>query len=205
MTEEIKFAFVEGGKFMVFEDGRIFKLLDPPVSSSGYKFVRIGVKSYPLHRVIASTFIPNPENKPQVNHIDGNKTNNAVSNLEWVTAKENNHHARTTGLYNREKSLERKSELHLLRKKETARRSAEKAERQRAELDAKAEKERAANAKSKIREYRKKAGLSQTELAEALGIDQSAVSNWERGLSEPTAFNIRRLADILGVKPGDLF
>ena len=58
---------------------------------------------------------------------------------------------------------------------------------------------------AKIREYREKQGLSQKELAEALGIDQSAVSNWERGISEPTAFNIRRLADLFGVSPGDLF
>lgn len=57
----------------------------------------------------------------------------------------------------------------------------------------------------KIRAYRERKGLSQKALAEALGVDQSAVSNWERGLSEPTAFNIRRLADLLGVKPGDLF
>lgn len=57
----------------------------------------------------------------------------------------------------------------------------------------------------KIREYRERRGMTQKELAEALGVDQSAVSNWERGISEPTAFNIRRISDILGVSPGDLF
>lgn len=53
-----------------------------------------------VHRLVAKSFIPNPKKLPQVNHIDGNKENNCVDNLEWVTNKENVTHAIKTGLQN---------------------------------------------------------------------------------------------------------
>jgi hypothetical protein len=68
-------------------------------NSSGYKRLRIGDIKYLLHRLVAITFIPNTYNKKQVNHIDGNKLNNNVKNLEWVTNKENQIHKVKIGLY----------------------------------------------------------------------------------------------------------
>ncbi len=78
--------------------GRIVTNYKPHIS--GYIIVLIDNKSYKLHRIIAKEFIDNPENKEQVNHIDGNKLNNSVDNLEWVTNKENQIHKFKNGLGN---------------------------------------------------------------------------------------------------------
>lgn len=63
------------------------------------RYVKIHLqKFHALHRLVAEHFIPNPEGHPQVNHIDGNRYNNTVENLEWVSASENVLHAYSTGL-----------------------------------------------------------------------------------------------------------
>lgn len=61
-------------------------------------------KTKTMHRLVAETFIPNPDNKPQVNHKDGNKLNNSVDNLEWVTNRENMDHGVKTGLFKTHKA-----------------------------------------------------------------------------------------------------
>ena len=75
------------------------------VGSTGYNMVSLNDengKSKPrrVHRLIAITFIPNPENKKYINHINGNKLDNRIENLEWCTMAENNQHGFETGLIN---------------------------------------------------------------------------------------------------------
>lgn len=69
------------------------KLLKPDTSAF-YERVRLE-KWRPVHRLVAEAFIPNPENKPCINHIDKNKLNNSIENLEWVTHRENITHSLT--------------------------------------------------------------------------------------------------------------
>ena len=89
--------------------------LKPTPNPKGYLKVSLGLgcnkhKSLSVHRLVALAFIPNPDNKPQVNHIDGDKTNNTVNNLEWVTNNENHKHKCENGL-----NVVPKGETHYMR------------------------------------------------------------------------------------------
>lgn len=102
--------FLELSKYAISKSGDVFslrsnRLLTGWESYYGYRLVGMTddngvVVQIPVHRLVASAFIPNPENKPQVNHKDGVKLNNHVNNLEWVTPSENLIHAYESKLTN---------------------------------------------------------------------------------------------------------
>lgn len=80
------------------------RLLKPNTNRDGYPYITLSKnkipKSLTVHRIVAKAFVPNTDNKPCVNHIDGDKENNIADNLEWVTYSENSKHAYNAGLSN---------------------------------------------------------------------------------------------------------
>ena len=89
-------------RFITNQYGERDKILIAGKSKCGYLFVNLcqknNKKNFLTHRLVANHFICNPDNKLTVNHIDGNKLNNRVDNLEWMTHKEQTHHAICNGL-----------------------------------------------------------------------------------------------------------
>lgn len=95
------FSVSSSGRLFSKRSNKLLKLND----MNGYlaHVTKIGgrkgfYKVLKIHQLVSKAFIPNPENKPFINHIDGNKYNNSVDNLEWCTQKENIQHAFKTGL-----------------------------------------------------------------------------------------------------------
>jgi len=94
---------IEGWEdYSITENGQVFshrnnKWLKLQVKAKNYFGIQLNkngiAKEFLVHRLVAQAFIPNPEGKPEVNHIDGNKQNNNISNLEWVTSSENQKHS----------------------------------------------------------------------------------------------------------------
>jgi len=87
-----------GSTFKTYPERKI----KPWTDKKGYKYIDISLypkkKRFLLHRLVAYHFIDNPKDLPQINHIDGDKSNNKVDNLEWCTSKHNINHAIKTGL-----------------------------------------------------------------------------------------------------------
>ena len=90
--------------YEITTDGKIFnkrfgRYLKPQLNNKGYSRVCLCGKFYFVHRLVAEKYIPNPNNLPQVNHKDGDKTNNSVDNLEWISNQDNRKHAIENGLH----------------------------------------------------------------------------------------------------------
>lgn len=111
MTENWKSlkSIVEcGDNYEISDKGRIKnirgKILKPFVKKNGYIQITLNLKGaekkYYIHRLVALAFITNPDKLPEVNHCNGDKNNNSIGNLEWVTRKENVSHSYYTGLKN---------------------------------------------------------------------------------------------------------
>jgi hypothetical protein len=108
-----KLTLVDWDQYSVSEDGLVTGpsgLVSTHKNHKGYVCLNLRVadgrfKIFMLHRVVAYTHIPNPEGKPEVNHKDGDKQNNTVSNLEWCTHAENCAHAQAAGLFVQQRGL----------------------------------------------------------------------------------------------------
>ncbi len=96
---QLNYEINKNGEIRNLKTNKLLKLHE---SWDGYFEVRLMIRKsewvIKLHRLVAEAFLPNPTNKPVVNHKDGNKKNNNANNLEWCTITENNNHALTTGL-----------------------------------------------------------------------------------------------------------
>ena len=112
MTEDKKDIKDYEGLYAITRDGRVWsyrsnKFLKPRLVRGYHQVILCKEgkgKTYYIHRLVAKVFIPNPDNKPQVNHLDENKLNNSVSNLEWATAKENSNYGTRTERSNKKRS-----------------------------------------------------------------------------------------------------
>lgn len=109
MKGYIKLVIYGNVKSLNYNHTKKEKVMKPAIAKNGYLricFKKNGIKkNFSIHRLVAEAFIVNEENKTQINHIDGNKENNCVNNLEFCTPKENIQEAYTLGLIKRRKEI----------------------------------------------------------------------------------------------------
>jgi len=109
MISAKEYVYVRGyeGLYIINRYGTVLSVKNNTIkllrssNQHGYRAISLAIdgkrKAKRIHRLIAEAFIPNPESKPFINHIDGNKSNNEIKNLEWVTHQENMRHAVLSG------------------------------------------------------------------------------------------------------------
>lgn len=154
--------------YLIYDDGKVYsikrkKFQSPRKHTNGYLRATIHGKDMYIHRLVARCFIENPNNYAEVNHIDGNKANNNVSNLEWCTRSQNNKHAVKTGLRDKEffKTISNCDKATTARKRR----------RIYSEKEA-----------HEVKEYIK-AGLTDTEIVKKVGGTKGAVYGIRKGVS----------------------
>lgn len=172
MASNIKLKNIND-KYKVSSDGKVYRVKKNgelkervcTVSSNRYKTVVMSncgaISGSTVHRLVAEAFLPNPNNLPCVNHIDGNKLNNNVDNLEWCTYKENSEHAIDSGV-----SFARKNQ-----KKATV-----KANQSRAIMTA--------EEASDMLEMKETLKMSCKEIAELIGVGVSAIYDINNGTKQ---------------------
>ena len=165
-------AVVVDGNFAVYEDGTVRRIIDgietPVKLTTGTGYYAFSYKK----AYLVQRFIPNPENKPQVNHIDANKLNNNVTNLEWVTPGENRRHAIRMGL------MPKHYHRHGLHITSNTR-------------------------KSVMAQLRIMKNMTQYQVAKAIGVTASYVSQMERGVI-PAMDKLEALSELYGCTVEDL-
>lgn len=190
----------------IYEDGRVYshfvkRFLKPDVLKDGYHQITLSLDGVrvrmKLHRLVAMLFNPNENMESlQINHIDGDKSNNHYTNLEWCTAYENNKHARETGLNNVSESNSKRWEDPEFRERT-------------AKNFSKARKREGTWAHKKNPRFRyviqDKYGVEYTraELAKLLNYAQSTTDNWIRRAANGESF-INPIAIEYGITVTDI-